>query len=187
MNYKLIITGFSIMALFACSKENSTNKELTAKTDEIASLTYSDFENNLKADMRYDSIVSVFGVPATDAGSGIHIYVYNLSDSTQVMIGYLGKIIYARHVDKNRNILHTLIGTAISNSSYEYFRDNISSGMNYNDLVAKFGTPSRDAGSGIHIYVYQLSDGTEIWIGYVNKIIYARHVDSQRNILHTII
>jgi hypothetical protein len=71
--------------------------------------------------------------------------------------------------------------------TYEDFRDNLTKEMDYQAIVVKFGEPARDIGSGIHIYVWELKDSTEMWIGYVDKIFYARHVDKDRNILHTLI
>jgi hypothetical protein len=71
--------------------------------------------------------------------------------------------------------------------AYEDFRDNLTKDMDYNAIVLKFGPPARDIGSGIHIYVWDLKDSTEIWIGFVDKIFYARHLDKNRNLLHTII
>lgn len=46
----------------------------------------------------------------------------------------------------------------------------------YDDITKAFGEPDRDVGSGIHIYVYELDDGTEVWIGYTDRILYARHM-----------
>jgi hypothetical protein len=71
--------------------------------------------------------------------------------------------------------------------TYSDFVVSLNAGMDYNAIVAKFGEPTKDIGSGIHIYVYQLSDLTEIWIGYVDRIIYARHVDVNQQVLHIII
>ncbi len=71
--------------------------------------------------------------------------------------------------------------------SWEDFRDFLSKDTDYPTIVAKFGLPDRDIGSGIHIYVYELNDSTEIWIGYVSNIMYARHIDKNRNVLHTLI
>lgn len=65
--------------------------------------------NNLKPDMTYDSIVAKFGEPSKDLGSGIHIYVYVLTDSTEIWIGYADKIIYARHMDKDYQIIEIII------------------------------------------------------------------------------
>lgn len=71
--------------------------------------------------------------------------------------------------------------------SFESFNTQLKADMTYTAIVNAFGTPDEDKGSGIHIYVYKLTNGTSIWIGYANKIIYARHVDSNGQVLHTII
>jgi shikimate 5-dehydrogenase len=162
----------------SCSKENNSTKQ---------GFTYSNFENNLKSDMNYNSIVAKFGEPSNDIGSGIHIYVYQLIDSTEIWIGYADKIIYARHMDKNQQILNTIIEDKPYSLTYDYFKDNLKPDMIYNSIVAKFGEPSNDIGSGIHIYVYQLIDSTEIWIGYADKIIYVRHMDKNHQIIENII
>jgi hypothetical protein len=78
----------------------------------------------------------------------------------------------------------------VSKDSYEYFSANLKSSMSYADIIASFGNPDRDLGSGIHIYVYELKDGTGIWIGYTDRILYARHMSSTHSgaqLLHTII
>jgi small-conductance mechanosensitive channel len=90
--------------LSGCAEKEITNNKINQ-----SALTYADFEKNLKADMDYQTIVAVFGTPVKDVGSGIHIYVYEFNDSTEIWIGYTSKIIYARHVDSNHMILHTLI------------------------------------------------------------------------------
>ena len=51
------------------------------------------------------------------------------------------------------------------------------------DIFAKFGQPHDNIGSGIHIYVYELNDSTEIWIGYTDHIWYVKHLDSEGNLL----
>ena len=71
--------------------------------------------------------------------------------------------------------------------TYSDFVVSLNSGMDYAAIVAKFGEPKKDIGSGIHIYVYQLDDLTEIWIGDLDRIIYARHVDTNQNVLHILI
>ena len=78
----------------------------------------------------------------------------------------------------------------ISKDSYEYFSKNLNPSMSYADIVATFGNPAGDLGSGIHIYYYNLKDGTSIWIGYTNQILYARHMSSSNSnalLLDTII
>jgi hypothetical protein len=71
--------------------------------------------------------------------------------------------------------------------TYEYFSSHITSTMTYDTIVKLFGSPDGDIGSGIHIYVYLLADGTKIWIGYTDKIHYVKHVDANGVVLHTII
>lgn len=77
-------------------------------------------------------------------------------------------------------------GVEIENLSYRDFKE-LTPEMKYETIVDKFGRPDKDMGSGIHIYVYKLADNTEIWIGYTDVILYARHMDSQQNLLHVII
>jgi hypothetical protein len=102
MKSKLLLILFVIVSGFAAS----CNKE-TKLSDQ--NLIWSDFEMRLKPGMNYYSIVSEFGEPDSDIGSGIHIYVYILDDSTEAWIGYTDKILYARHMDKNHQLLETLI------------------------------------------------------------------------------
>ena len=86
-------------SVIACSEDNT----------EIKPLTFDNFNNTLKPNMDYTKLVEFFGEPTRDIGSGIHIYVYEMSDSTEIWIGYSDKIHYARHVDKNQQVLHTII------------------------------------------------------------------------------
>ena len=99
MVHKIILSTFLLVAFYSCTNENNLIKR---------ELTYSDFENNLKIDMTYDSIVAKFGHPLKDLGSGIHIYVYQLTDATEIWIGYTDKILYARHMDKNGQLLENI-------------------------------------------------------------------------------
>ncbi len=59
--------------------------------------------------------------------------------------------------------------------------------MNYRSITNKFGDPQKDIGSGIHIYVYPLKDGTQLWIGYTNYIMYAKQVDENGQVLQVLI
>lgn len=77
--------------------------------------------------------------------------------------------------------------SAESKRTYEYFAENLKAGMNYTSIVKLFHEPDEDKGSGIHIYTYKLSDSTEIWIGFTDHILYARHQDSSGALLHTLI
>ena len=97
-----VIALFLIISI-SCTNESNLVKEVSNK------LTVSAFESNLKPDMAYEAIVVTFGAPSKDSGSGLHIYVYVLDDSTEVWIGYANKILYARQVDKNHQVIKTLI------------------------------------------------------------------------------
>ena len=67
------------------------------------------------------------------------------------------------------------------------FQNIISEPFDIDTIFSKFGEPHRDIGSGIHIYVYDLNDSTQIWIGYTDHILYVQHVDSDRNILEQLL
>jgi hypothetical protein len=45
------------------------------------------------------------------------------------------------------------------------------------DVTARLGAPDRDVGSGIYIYAYRLSDGSDVLIGSADgsHILYVRH------------
>lgn len=103
-----IVFLLTLFVILACSQEERliTNSAPDLKN---GTCTCSEFRKYLKADMDYNTFTSKFGLPSQDVGSGIHIYVYKLDDSTEVRIGYTNKIIYARHVDSDRVILDTII------------------------------------------------------------------------------
>ncbi|WP_420545534.1 hypothetical protein [Nitrosopumilus sp.] len=63
------------------------------------------------------------------------------------------------------------------------FKNVLSEPYDIDEIFSKFGEPHDDIGSGIHIYVYDLNDDTEIWIGYVDDIWYMHHVDSKGNLI----
>lgn len=104
-----ILFLFALLTFLACAK-NERLVSSSAPDLKDGTLSYSDFKTNLKADMNYDAIIAKFGVPSKDVGSGIHIYVYKMADSTEIRIGFVSKIIYARHVDKDGiTVLDTII------------------------------------------------------------------------------
>ena len=70
--------------------------------------TLDDFKNTLSKPYDIDEIFSMFGDPHDDIGSGIHIYVYELNDFTEVWIGYADDIMYVTHVDAEGNELEEL-------------------------------------------------------------------------------
>ena len=82
---------------------------VSCSEDESSRNTIEYFETNLRPDMSHSKLIFVFGKPDKDLGSGIHIYVYTLADSTEVWVGITDRILYARHVDKDENVLKVLI------------------------------------------------------------------------------
>ena len=68
--------------------------------------------------------------------------------------------------------------------SFSYFKNNLNPSMGRDSILAKFGNPSADIGSGIYIYVYELVDSTLMYIGFTDRIFYALHFDKNRNLLH---
>lgn len=74
-----------------------------------------------------------------------------------------------------------------SSLTYEKFEERLKAEMTYQQIVWCFGNPVADIGSGIHIYIYSLDDGTQIKIGYTDHIVYARHISSDGQVLHELI
>ncbi len=71
--------------------------------------TLDDFKNILSQPYDIDDIFSKFGEPHYDVGSGIHVYVYDLNDGTQMMIGYNGDdILYVTNLDLDGNVIEEL-------------------------------------------------------------------------------
>jgi len=70
--------------------------------------TLDDFKNILSEPYDIDEIFSKFGEPHYDIGSGIHVYVYDLNDDTQMLIGYNGNILYITNLDLDGNVLEEL-------------------------------------------------------------------------------
>ncbi len=56
------------------------------------------------------------------------------------------------------------------------FTTKLHADMGSDDLVAAFGQPDQDLGSGLHISEYILDDGSTVLIGFAGtSILYARH------------
>lgn len=96
---KIVFLLLVLALMLSCDDDNSKeNRD-----------SYAYFQRRLNAEMKYSSLKAVFGEPDDDIGSGIHIYVYNLDDGTRVVIGYTDSIMYARQLDKDNQLLNTLI------------------------------------------------------------------------------
>jgi hypothetical protein len=90
--------SFSLCLLsYSCIQESS-----------VKGNTYLKFSEKLKPGMIYETIVKQFGEPLKDIGSGLHIYVYPLADSTEIWIGFSEKIIYSIQVDKQQRVIKKL-------------------------------------------------------------------------------
>ena len=50
----------------------------------------------------------------------------------------------------------------VSRSDFDFLR----LGMSYQEVVSRVGEADRDVGSGIHIMVYDLSDGTQLMLSF---------------------
>ncbi|MBA4150636.1 MAG: hypothetical protein H0X66_21190 [Verrucomicrobia bacterium] len=66
--------------------------------------------------------------------------------------------------------------TAQASRSIESFRF-IGPETTLQEVTTKLGAPDRDVGSGLYVYAYRLSDGTDVWIGSADgsHILYVRH------------
>jgi hypothetical protein len=53
-------------------------------------------------------------------------------------------------------------------------------GVTMQDVIGRVGPPDKDIGSGIHVYVYRLLDGSEILVGSSDgaSILYVRRGDA---------
>jgi hypothetical protein len=67
-------------------------------TTNTSSKTLADFKN-VNLGTPYSEIEKKFGKPDQDIGSGIHIFTYTLSDSSQVWLGFadLNSLLYIKH------------------------------------------------------------------------------------------
>jgi len=83
-------------------------KDATSSYMDRITPTLDDFKNALSEPYDMDVIFSKFGDPHDDIGSGIHIYIYELNDSTEIWIGYVDDIWYVKHVDSNGKMLEDL-------------------------------------------------------------------------------
>ncbi|MDH3677266.1 MAG: hypothetical protein OEQ12_03085 [Nitrosopumilus sp.] len=107
--YKLIQRGWvSEIIKVIQSRIISSEIEHTSSYMKKIVPTLDDFKNTLYESQDIDSIFFKFGNPHDDIGSGIHIYVYNLNDATQIWMGYADRILYMYHIDSDGNILEKL-------------------------------------------------------------------------------
>jgi hypothetical protein len=49
-------------------------------------------------------------------------------------------------------------------------------GMPQSEFLKRVGSPEADIGSGISIYVYPLNDGSKVWVGCTDTLMYVDHI-----------
>jgi len=54
--------------------------------------------------------------------------------------------------------------------------ENIKLGTSYSDIEKRFG-PAKDIGSGLHIFMYELADKSQVLLGFadINHLLYIKH------------
>lgn len=58
----------------------------------------------------------------------------------------------------------------------------LTKGADMQSLLKTLGAPARDIGSGIHIYEYELNDGSKVWVGGVEKLFYVDHIRGTKHV-----
>ena len=104
--------------------------------------TLAEFKEVLKDPPQMDAIVSKFGEPHEDIGSGIHIYVYELNDKTQIWIGHIEDIWYVQQVDSKGNLIEELFAK-IPESHPNAFVNNITEIINENHQPLRYYTTNQ--------------------------------------------
>jgi hypothetical protein len=67
------------------------------------------------------------------------------------------------------------------------FKNNLTVSMTNSDIIKKYGEPAKNIGSGLLIYVYELDDSTEVWIGTSGKkILFAKLMDANHHLKETL-
>ena len=75
----------------------------------------------------------------------------------------------------------------VNRDTIEYFQEHLHADMTHNQLKTTFGEPDDDVGSGLHIYVYKLDDGTKVVIACSDKIFSAKHIDADDKLLQELL
>ncbi len=108
-----------------------------------------------------------------------------------IVVGVLATLIVGNYYIQNQTTEFMGVSSELDHATSSYmnkivptlddFKNTLNESQDIETIFSKFGEPQADIGSGIHIYVYELNDSTEIWIGYVDRILYVQHVDSDGN------
>ena len=89
-------------------------------------------------------------------------------------------------------VLSVLLLTACSRSrapegSLEFFRQNLKSNMDINQIKETFGEAETLEDPLCSVYKYHLGDSTQVWIGYTDKMVYACFVDKDFNLVEDLV
>ncbi|MCH9658160.1 hypothetical protein K0U27_05600 [archaeon] len=139
------------------------------------------FKNNIP----YSKIECNIGLHLTQKHDGSPACVKPETISELIKRGWANEIIIKVQsrgiLSDSEDKMHSDIGKMTI--TLDDFKNTLSEPYDIDTLFSKFGTPHKDIGSGIHVYVYELDDSTQIWIGYTDHILYVTHLDPDGNIL----
>ena len=83
-----IICGLIIVLTFVgCADKDLPDKPTNQSTVQPSTQRDFDLFKNVNMSTTIEEIITSFGQPDRDIGSGIHIFVYNLKDATSIWIG----------------------------------------------------------------------------------------------------
>ena len=74
---------------------------------------------------------------------------------TLSLLGFVGMVLFASCGGSGE-------GGRMARSDFDFLR----LGMSYQEVVSRVGEAERDVGSGIHILVYDLTDGTQLMLSF---------------------
>lgn len=128
-------------------------------------LTIADFDS-IKKGMSYAEVVKVIGKPSNNVGSGFYVYNYSLDDGriVSIMFADLASLMDARVFDPN-----TKSSTSLFERKLDDF-DFLKVGMSLDEIEKQVGGPDRNVGSGVIIVVYDLSNGSKVYLGFGSDI-----------------
>ena len=128
-----------------------------------------DFKNTLSPQMGYDSIISRYGQPDNITGSGISILIYNLNDSSNVIIGCTRKQIFYTKVSYSNGIVVGLFPKySITNHNW---RPKIIASVSYeiNRECDTLIIPSiKDIKRGIYTFIIYVNNEGQVQKTYLN-------------------
>ena len=161
--------------------------------DNIATLSTDSFGNfgfiwNAKSMDPFDNVVEFYAVFEGSSGyESAKSYQYNVSviaSSEPIKQNNISKSTDSQ-VKQNLSEIDQATSSYINKviPTLADFKNTLSESQDIDTIFFRFGEPNRDIGNGIHIYVYDLNDSTQVWIGYTDHILSVHHMDSEGNLL----